>query len=110
MNDISYSKFYLEAMNIAREALDNTESEDEARDYLHESCDGHAWTIYYGSAIQLCSIVDTTDGEAWLEDCGGIAQPGDTFGNVACRVAFATLLCEAQNQLEVLILERERAA
>ena len=110
MNDISYSKFYLEAMNIAREALDNTESEDEARDYLHESCDGHAWTIYYGAAIQLCSIVDTSDGEAWLEDCGGIAQPGDTFGNVACRVAFATLLCEAQNQLDVMIRERERAA
>lgn len=110
MIDISYSKFYAEAMDLAREALDNTESEDEARDYLHESCDSHAWTIYYGAAIQLCSIVDTTDGEAWLEDCGGIAQPGDTFGNIACRIAFATLLCEAQDKLEVLIREREQAA
>lgn len=103
MSDISYSKFYLEAMNLAREALDNTDSEDEAREYLHESCDGHAWSIYYGSAIQLCSIIDTSDGEAWLEDCGGIAQHGDSFGNIACRIAFATLLCEAQNQMEVLL-------
>jgi hypothetical protein len=110
MTDISYSKFYAEALRIAREALDNTDSEDEAREYLHQSCDGHAWAIYYGSAIQLCSILDTSDGEAWLEDCGGIAQPGDTFGNIACRIAFATLLCEAEDKLRKLIYEREDAA
>ena len=110
MNDITYSKFYIEAMDRAREALDSTESEEEARGFLYQSCDSHAWTIYYGAAIQLCSIVDTTEGEEWLEDCGGLSQPGDTFGNVACRVAFATLLCEAQKQLDVLIREREMAA
>lgn len=110
MTDISYSKFYAVAMDLAREALDNTDSEDEAREYLHESCDAHEWTIYYGAAIHLCSIVDTSDGEAWLEDCGGIAQPGDSFGNIACRIAFATLLCEAQNKLDVLVREREAAA
>jgi hypothetical protein len=110
MTDISYSKFYAEALRIAREALDNTDNEDEAREYLHQTCDGHAWSIYYGSAIQLCSILDTSEGEAWLEDCGGIAQPGDSFGNIACRIAFATLLCEAEDKLRKLIYEREDAA
>jgi len=46
-------------------------------------------------------------GEEWLEDCRGISQEGDSFGTIACRIAFATLyvaaqdaLCELQDELE----------
>lgn len=95
---------YKEAQEIAREALTESAGDfDAARDFIHESCDGHAVSIYYGQAIEFCATHDTSDGEAWLEDCGGIAQKGDTFGAIACRIAFATLLCachEALNELE----------
>lgn len=95
---------YKEAQEIAREALNEAGGDfDTAREFITETCDGHAISIYYGQAIEFCAAHDTSDGEAWLEDCGGIAQPGDDFGTIACRIAFATLLCachEALNELE----------
>jgi hypothetical protein len=60
------------------------------------------WQSTYHKAIQFCADQDTRDGEAWLEDCGGIAQPGDSFGQIACRIAFATLLCAAEDALQEL--------
>lgn len=91
---------YTEAKAIALEAIEQSNGDfEEARDFLHETCEGHEVSIYYGKAIQFCATQDTSEGESWLEDCGGIAQPGDTFGNIACRIAFATLLCAAEEAL-----------
>jgi hypothetical protein len=93
-----------EARDLAQAAFDEArEYGGDATDLLHQMCDGHAIAIYYGRAIDFCATNDTNDGEAWLEDCGGIAQPDDTFGAIACRIAFATLYCaamEALNELE----------
>lgn len=56
---------YTECKAMVLEALEQCDNDfDEARDFLHESCDGH-----------------------------------DTFGNIACRIAFATLLCECEQIL-----------
>ena len=89
-----------EAQDIAAEALAESDGcFDAARDYIHQTCDGHEVAIYYGKAIQFCAYQDTSDGGEWLEDRGGIAQPGDSFGQIACRIAFATLLCAAESAL-----------
>ena len=92
-----------EARDIAIEALAESDGCFEtARDYIHQSCDGHEVAIYYHKAIQFCADHDTSDGEQWLEDCGGIAQQGDSFGQIACRIAFATLFCAAESALSDL--------
>ena len=95
---------YTEAKAIAQEALEQAEGDfDVARDYLLETCDSHEVAIYYHKAIQFCAEQDTSDGEDWLEDCGGIVQPGESFGQIACRIAFATLYsaaCEALDEME----------
>ena len=97
---------YTEAKAIAQEAWEESEfNQDAAQDFIHESCDGHEIVIYYHKAIQFCADVDTSDGEDYLEDCGGIAQDGDSFGQIACRIAFATLLCESLRCLEEIIAE-----
>lgn len=102
---------YIEAREIAKEALEQCEYDlDEAQDHIHMSCDSHEVAIYYHRGIQFCASCDTSDGEAFLEDCGGIAQPGDSFGAIACRVAFATLYCAALEQLHELAEELEEAA
>jgi CRP-like cAMP-binding protein len=99
---------YTEARTIAQEALTECEGDfDAARDTLHQTCDGHEVAIYYHKAIQFCAEQNTSDGEQWLEDCGGIAQPGDSFGQIACRIAFATLLCAAEEALAELEQEAE---
>ncbi len=91
---------YTEARSIATEALEQSEGCFEtAQDYLHQICDGHEVSIYYHKAIQFCAEQNTSDGEEWLDDCGGIAQEGDTFGTIACRIAFATLLVRSQRAL-----------
>ena len=91
---------YTEAKAIAHEAWDESAFDiDTAMDFIHESCDGHEVSIYYGKAIQFCATQETSDGEDWLEDCGGIVQAGDTFGQIACRIAFATLLVATQEAL-----------
>jgi hypothetical protein len=95
---------------IAKEAWIESEfDEDTAREYIHESCDGHEIAIYYHKAIQFCSEQNTDEGEQWLEDCGGIAQPGDSFGTIACRIAFATLLCACEESLSDIIAEHEES-
>jgi len=101
---------YTFARELAQEAIENNPGDMEAaRDSLHESCDGYETSIYYHKAIQFCAEQDTSAGEEYLEDCGGIAQPGDSFGTIACRIAFATLLCAAEEALSEIEAESEDA-
>jgi hypothetical protein len=101
---------YQEARAIAQEAWAESGGDiDSARDFIHQSCDGHEVAIYYHKAIQFCAEQDTSAGEDWLEDCDGIAQPGDSFGAIACRIAFATLLCAAEEALQEIEEEAEEA-
>ena len=101
---------YQEARAIAQEAWEESAGDiDAARDFLHQSCDGHEIAIYYHKAIRFCADQETGRGEEWLEDCGGIAQPGDSFGAIACRIAFATLLCAAEEELQEIAEEAEEA-
>lgn len=101
---------YTEARAIAIEALTETKFDrDAALDFIHQSCDAHEVVIYYGKAIQFCAENDTSAGEAFLEECGGIAQPGDTFGSIACRVAYATL-CDAATACMEELWEKYEAA
>ena len=102
---------YKEAKAIAQEAWQESEfDQDAAQEFIRESCDGHEVAIYYYKAIKFCAEVDTSDGESYLEDCGSIAQAGDSFGQIACRIAFATLLCESLSCLEEIISEYGESA
>jgi len=97
---------YTEAKVIAQEAWEESEyDQDAAQEFIYQSCDGHEASIYYHKGIQFCADVNTSDGESYLEDCGGIAQEGDTFGQIACRIAFSTLLCASMGCLEEIIAE-----
>ena len=99
---------YKEAKTIALEAWNESGFDiDTAMEFVHESCDGHEISIYFYKGIQFCADQDTSDGEQWLEDCGGIAQKGDTFGQIACRIAFATLLVATQEALQEIADEHE---
>jgi len=99
---------YTEAKSIAQEAWEESECDfDTASDYLHESCDSHEVAIYYGKAIDFCSTQDTSDGEDWLEGCESIIQAGDTFGSIACRIAYATLLVRSQEALQEIADQHE---
>ena len=111
---------YTEAKAIAKESWNeaieysgstDTESLLEfAEEHLHQSIDGHEIAIYYGKAIEFCATQETSDGEDWLEDCGGIVQAGDTFGGIACRIAFATLLVAAQEILQEIADNHEEGS
>lgn len=97
---------YTEARAIAQEAWNESEHDEEtAREYIFQTCDGHELAIYYHKAIDFCADQDTSDGEQWLEDCGSLVQDGDTFGGIACRIAFATLLCASESALSEIIEE-----
>ena len=102
---------YTEAKVIAQEAWDMSDFDQiDAQEFIFESCDGHEIVIYYYKAIQFCADCDTSDGEEYLEDLlGGIAQDGDTFGQIACRIAFATLLCASMRCLEEIMSEHEES-
>jgi len=92
---------YTEAKSLAIEAWNESERDlDQAQEYLHQSCDGHEVAIYYGKAIQFCADQNTSDGEDYLEDCDSLVQQGDTFGGIACRIAYATLYCAAMECLQ----------
>jgi hypothetical protein len=96
-----------EAYEIADEAWQETKDRDAAIDFIHETCDGHELSIYYGKAIDFCAANDTTCGEDYLDDIGGISQKGDTFGAIACRIAYACLVASAWACLDGIIDEEE---
>ena len=99
---------YSEVKTLALEAWNESSHDiDDAMDYLHESCEGHEVAIYYHKAIAFCTAQDTSDGEDYLEDCGNLVQIGDTFGSIACRVAYATLLVKAETELYYIAQEYE---
>ena len=100
---------YIEAKRIAEEALEECEgNEERAQEFLHESCDGHRVAIYYHEGIKFCAEQDTSKGEEWLEECDqGIAQPGDTYGAISCRLAYATLYVAACECLGELLEQRK---
>jgi hypothetical protein len=101
---------YTEAKAMAQEALEQVaEYGGDASDYIHQACDGHEVAIYYHKAIQFCADQNTSDGEDWLEDIGSLCKSGDTFGDIACRIAFATLYCAAMDALAELESEHEDA-
>ena len=94
---------YTEAKRIAQDALEQVaQYGGDASDYIHQDCEGHELAIYYGKAIQFCATQDTDAGEDWLEGIDSLCKAGDSFGQIACRVAFATLLCAAQEALAEL--------
>ena len=110
---------YTEAREIAAEAIqeainqgatDPLEIEEAAREFAWQSCDGHELAIINHKAIQFCADNDTSRGEEWLEDCGGISRDGDSFGQIACRIAFATLLGLAEEYIMEICAEMEAAA
>jgi hypothetical protein len=96
-----------EAYEIADEAWQETKDRDAAIDFIHDTCDGHELSIYYGKAIDFCAANDTTCGEDYLDDIGGISQKGDTFGAIACRLAYACLVTSALACLDGIIDEEE---
>ena len=99
---------YSEARHIAQEAWEESEGDyDTAIDYIHESCDGHQVAIYYGKAISFCAEQDTSEGEDFLEGCDSLVLPGQSFGQTACRIAFATLYCAAVDALNDIVKESE---
>jgi hypothetical protein len=99
---------YTESLEIAKQVLEDSQGDfSDAQDLLLELCDSHEISIYFGKAIQFCADVNTSGGEAYLEDCGGIVQRGDSFSQIACRVAWATLYCAAQERLSELEQESE---
>ena len=101
---------YTEAKAIAQEAWEESQfDKEDAQEFIYQTCDGHEIVIYYYKAIQFCADVDTSAGESYLEDCGGIAQDGDSFGQIACRIAFATLLCASMGCLEEIMSEHEES-
>jgi len=101
---------YTEAKSIALEAWNESGFDiDTAMEFAHESCDGHEIAIYYGKAISFCAAQDTSEGEQWLEDCDNLVQTGDTFGGIACRIAFATLLVATQEALHEIADQHEES-
>ena len=99
---------YTEAKRIAQDAIEESrEYGGDASDYIHQYCDGHEMAIYYGKAIQFCADHDTSDGEEWLEGIDSLCKAGDTFGQIACRIAFATLYCAAMDVLAELESEAD---
>jgi hypothetical protein len=99
---------YKEAKAIVEDAIEEVGTDrDDLQEHIQQSVDGHEVCIYFGKAIDLCANNNTDEGEQWLEDCGGIVQAGDTFDMIACRIAFATLLCACERYIDEALEEMD---
>lgn len=98
---------YKETRAIAQEAIEQAGTDRDARDvFIWNTCEYHECAIYYHKAIQFCAEQNTTAGEEFLDECGGSCA-GDTFGSIACKIAFGTLYQAAIERLDELLEEKE---
>ena len=98
---------YIKAKSIAEEAIEQVGwDEYECQEFIWQSCDSLDFVIYYGKAIEFCASHDTQRGEEFLEDTGGI-QTGDTFGGIACKIAFGEIYLASMEVLSELLEEKE---
>jgi hypothetical protein len=101
---------YTEARALALEAFTEAGGDlESAEEFLRQSCDGHEVVIYYGKAISFCAEQNTSAGEQWLDDCWTVYEAGDSFGAIACRIAYATLFCASVDALHEIAGEAEEA-
>jgi hypothetical protein len=101
---------YTEARALALEAFTEAGGDlERAGEFLRQSCDGHEVVIYYGKAISFCAEQNTSAGEQWLDDCWTVYEAGDSFGAIACRIAYATLFCASVDALQEIAEEAEEA-
>lgn len=95
------NSLYVEANQIVIDAIGECGLDRDAlQKYVQKYCGGHEVTIYFGKGINFCASNDTSEGEAHLEDCGGLVQGGDSFGDIACRIAYATLYVKCLELIE----------
>ncbi len=98
---------YTEARSIVLEAIEQVGTDrDECETFIWQSCDGHEVSIYYHKAIQFCAEQNTDAGEEMFEEMGGWQDGRDTFGSVACRIAFGTLYTYTMELLHEELEER----
>lgn len=100
---------YRKAQIIALEAWEESESDlDIAQELIVQAAESTEEAIYYHKGIQFCCDNNTNEGEQWIEDIyGNIAREGDSFGQIACRIAFATIYCAAMDCLHEIEKESE---
>lgn len=98
---------YHEAREIAQEAIKECGYNESAlQDYIWQSCDSHRIAFVYHEGITFCAEQDTTRGEELLEGGGGIIQEDDSFGAIACRIAYATLYVAVVEALDEILEEQ----
>ena len=100
---------HTEAQEIAREAIEEVGAHDRdaIEQFIWESCNGHQISIMYHSGIAFCAEQDTSKGEDFIVSAyGSIAQGGDCFGAIACKIAFYTLFVATMEALDQILEEK----
>lgn len=83
-------------------------SEEEMRDHIWQSCDGHELVIYNYKALQTVANCDCSDGEAFLEEMG---MPDDvTIYKLASIIVMGELMARANEALDGMLKSEENAA
>lgn len=118
--DITYQSFRKEAEDLAQAAIetaiengaaDREEAEETAREYLHESVDGHEWVIYTGRAWEIVALIRGCDSKLWGEahdrltaTDGDKIRDGEDLDAVITRLAYWLLLYEAESWLSSITI------
>jgi hypothetical protein len=98
--------FQAQAESIANIAFIECDGDlDAAMDYIHETCDGHEWVIYYYKALKICADCNVQMGEMFLEEIGVPENP--TIGSIASIIVYAELRGRAEAHL---MMKNEEAA
>jgi hypothetical protein len=121
MSNISYTKLFERAKQDAQDAmpnlpktntleawqtfLDSVESV-ESGDIAHERADSWDWVIYYGQALELCSVLPSSlinEAESMIEQCGGVQDAFESggLGGVACLVAYWVVYQAVQGAVDI---------
>jgi hypothetical protein len=101
----------LNTLEAWQEYIDQLEA-IESYDLAHESADSWDWVIYYGMALQVCSVMPSSvvsRAEEMVSDCGGVEDAFERGGiaGVACAVAhwvcFDAIQCAIETAQEELL-------
>ena len=92
---------------IAKDALDEHEDEDDAREYITESVDGSHWIIYY-HANEI--VLDATSNEPDGAEVRAMSADDADWRQMRMLAAFMAMEIDVMGKLDDLVKEREEAA
>ena len=106
-NDYSEKEYWDDVESIAKEALEECSTDEDAYDRIHESVDGSAWIIYTHATFKVMSYTDNR--EAYTDNFGNEFGKDADYDRITQLMAYGAMEADVMQKYQELKEAKEEA-